>query len=369
MIANLNGRATRAFLLGGAILSLAGCKKQEAAADETAKPVVAARTVKATIEPFTRTMSAIGAVVARPGRFAALSAPSPTRVATVHVSAGQRVSAGQPLIEFDQATFTAAANAAQAALRTAERNYERAQRLANEGIVPRKDADQAAADLARARNDAVMAQRALQLSVLRSPVSGVVTKMTAILGAPADPAQVLVEVADPSAFDVVLSVSPTEAAQIHQGSSVTLSSGEKAGGEGLGTGTVSSIGAALDSTSRSVAVRVATATPRRPLRLGESVFGEIAVERRPNAVVVPVEALVPDPDGYKVYVVGKDGTAMGRVVKVGGRTETKAEILEGLKGGETIVSQGAYAVKDSAKVTMPGAVPARESATPAPAKP
>ena len=43
-------------------------------------------------------------------------------------------------------------------------------RLANEGIVPRKDAEQAAADLARARNDAVTAQRAQQLSVLRSCV-------------------------------------------------------------------------------------------------------------------------------------------------------------------------------------------------------
>jgi RND family efflux transporter MFP subunit len=370
MTAYLNSRATRATLLGGAmLLSLAGCQKQQAAADEAVKPVVAARTVKATIEPFTRTMSAIGVVVARPGRFAALSAPSPTRVMRVHVSAGQRVAAGQPLVEFDQATFIAAANAAQAALRTAERNHERALRLANEGIVPRKDAEQAAADLARARNDAVMAQRALQLSVLRSPVAGVVTKMTAVLGAPADPAMVLVEVADPSAFDVVLSVGPTEAAQVHQGSSVALSSGEKSGGDALGTGTVVSVGAALDSTSRSVAIRVTMAAPRRPLRMGESVFGEIAVERRPNAVVVPVEALVPDPDGYKVYVVDKDGTAIGRIVKVGGRTETKAEILEGLKGGETIVSQGAYAVEDSAKVTMPGAAPAADSAKPAPAKP
>ena len=364
MTAHPTRRTTRAALLGGAmLLSVAACRKQDAAADETTKPVVAARTVRATIEPFTRTLSAIGVVVARPGHFAALSAPSPTRITQIHVAAGQRVAAGQPLVEFDQGPFTAAANAAQAALRAAERNHERALRLANEGIVPRKDAEQAAADLAKARNDAVMAQRALQLSVLRSPVSGVVTKMAAVLGASADPAAVLVEIADPSSFDVVLSVSPAQAAEVHQGASVAVGSGEKVGGEPLGTGTVASVGAALDSTSRSVAVRVAMPTPRRPLRMGESVFGEIAVERRPNAVVVPVEALVPDPDGYKVYVVDSKGTAIGQVVKLGGRTETKAEVLEGLKGGETIVAQGAYAVEDSAKVAVPGA------AAPAPAKP
>jgi RND family efflux transporter MFP subunit len=340
------------MLLGGVILPLAGCKKETADAGEP-KPVVAAKTVKASIEPFTRTMSAIGVVVARPDRYAALSAPSPTRVTKVYVAAGQRVAAGQPLVEFDQAPFNSAATAAQAALTAAERSYERALRLANEGIVPRKDAEQAAADLAKARNDAVTARRAQQLSVLRSPVSGVVTKMAAVLGAPADPAQVLVEVADPSSFDVVLSVSPAEAAAVHQGSSVALSSGEKAGGDPLGTGVVASVGAALDSTSRSVAIRVTMAAPRRPLRMGESVSGEITMERRANAVVVPVEALVPDADGYKVYVVDKGGTAIGETVKVGGRTETKAEILEGLKGGETIVSQGAYAVEDSAKVAQP----------------
>jgi RND family efflux transporter MFP subunit len=351
-----DSHVAHAILLGGVILSLAGCKKKTADAGEPA-PVVAAKTVKATIEPFTRTMSAIGVVVARPDHYAALSAPSPTRVTRVYIAAGQRVVAGQPLVEFDQAPFNSAATAAQAALTAAERNYERAQRLATEGILPRKDAEQAAADLAKARNDAVTARRAQQLSVLRSPVSGVVTKMTAVLGASADPAQVLVEVADPSSFDVVLSVSPAEAATVHQGSSVALSSGEKSAGDPLGTGIVASVGAALDSTSRSVAIRVTMTAPRRPLRMGESVSGEIAIERRANAVLVPVEALVPDADGYKVYVVDRSGMAIGQTVKVGGRTETKAEILEGLKGGEAIVSQGAYAVEDSAKVAQP--VPAK----------
>src|SRR3979411_2357084 len=127
--------------------TLAGCKKK-AAADEAAKPVVTAKNAGASGGPVTPPPAASGVVGARPGHYAALSAPSPTRVAKVYVSQGQRVGAGQPLVEFDQSVFAPAANAAQTALRTAERNYERAQRLANEGIVPRKDAETAAADLA-----------------------------------------------------------------------------------------------------------------------------------------------------------------------------------------------------------------------------
>lgn len=334
------------------LLCFSGCKKKEAETESTAKPVVTANTVTAAVEPFTRTIAAIGRVVSRPGRYAALSAPSATRIAKVYVSEGQRVAAGNPLVEFEQVGFNAAASAAEAALTAAQRNYERASRLANEGIVPRKDAEQAAADLGKARTDAVNAQRAQQLSVLRSPVSGVVTKMTAVLGAPADAGQVLVEVADPSAFDVVLSVGPTEAADVHPGSRVTLAAGEKTGGEALGEGTIASIGAALDTTSRSVGIRVSLTSPRRSLRLGESVYGEIAVQTRPRAVVIPSEALVPgdEPSTYKVFVVDAKGTAIPHDVKVGGRTATKVEILEGLNGGEKVVTQGAFGVADSAKV-------------------
>jgi cobalt-zinc-cadmium efflux system membrane fusion protein len=219
--------------------------------------------------------------------------------------------------------------------------------------------EQAAAELGRARAEAVTARRAQQLSVLRSPVTGVVTRMSAVLGAAADAGQVLVEVADPSAFDVVLSLGPTEAGEVHQGARVQLSAGERTGGDALGTGLVASVGAALDTASRAVAIRVTTTSTRRPLRLGESVFGQIATAVVPNAVVVPVQALVPGDEvgTYRLFVVDRSGTAVGRDVKVGGRTESKAEILEGLKGGEVVVTQGAFGVEDSAKVARPTAAP------------
>lgn len=338
------------------VLAVAACGKADPAEGERqVEPVVAARTVTAAVESFTHSIPAMGVVVARPGRHAALSAPSATRISAVYVTAGQRVAAGQPLVEFEQAGFNADASAAQMALVAAERSHERARRLADEGIVPRKDAEQAAAELARARTGAVTARRAQQLSVLRSPVSGVVIRMTAVLGASADAAQVLVEVADPSAFDVVLSLGPNDAGRVHQGSRVTLSAGERAGGDALGTGLVASVGASLDTATRSVAIRVAMTATRRLLRLGESVSGEIATEVTPNAVVVPVESLVPGDEmgSYRLYVVDRTGTARAREVKVGGRTDARAEITAGLKGGERVVAQGAFAVADSARVVRP----------------
>jgi RND family efflux transporter MFP subunit len=350
----------RPLVIGIATLAVAACKGKEKADEAAVTPVVAAATATVLVEPFTHVVSAIGTVVTRPGRYAALSAPSATRITKVNVSAGQRVNAGDALIEFDQAPFVSAATAAAATLTAAQAAFERAQRLANEGIVPRKDVEQATADLAKAKTDAVNTERARQLSVLRSPVTGVVTRMVAVLGASADAGQVLVEVADPSAFDVVLSLGPDDASAVHSGVRVHMTAGEKTGGDPLGDGVVASVGATVDTSSRSVAVRVSVTQPHRTLRLGESVYGEIAVETRPKAVVIPVEALVPGDEAgsYKVFVVDRSGTAHATDVKIGGRTTTKVEVLDGLQGGESVVSQGAFGVQDSAKVAKP--VPAKQ---------
>jgi cobalt-zinc-cadmium efflux system membrane fusion protein len=334
---------------------LAACARgeDEAAAEEAVPPVVGARTAVVTARPFTETVSAIGTVEARAGHVASLGAPAQGRVTRVLVAVGQRVSAGQPLVELDPATFAAAAQSAEAAVAAAERSAERTRRLVEEGIAPRKDAEQAAAELARARADLVGAQREARLATLRTPISGVVTRLSATLGATVDPAQPLVEVVDPSALDVVLNATPADAGHIRPGAPTALTAGESAAGEPLGAGTVVDVGAAIDSATRAVAVRVRVPASRRPLRVGETVSGRIAVATRPSAVVVPAEALVPEGDGYKVFVVDAHDVAHAQLVTIGARADSLVEIVKGLAAGARVVTYGAYGVTDSARVVPP----------------
>src|SRR5689334_18690604 len=81
---------------------LTACKKggEEGGAAEGAQPVVGARTAIVTTGPFTETVGALGIAAARPGRSAALSAPTATRIVHVYVTAGAHVKAGEPLVEF-----------------------------------------------------------------------------------------------------------------------------------------------------------------------------------------------------------------------------------------------------------------------------
>ena len=115
---------------------------------------------------------------------------------------------------------------------------------------------------------------------------------------------------------------------------------------------MSGVGAAVDSVSRAVAVRVHVRRPGRRLRIGESVFARIVTAMVPRAVTVPVAALVPVPDGegFQVFVVDSGSVAHARSVSVGGRSESTVEILSGLQAGEIVVTSGAYGVADGARI-------------------
>jgi RND family efflux transporter MFP subunit len=342
--------ATAAAILCTVMATAIGCRAS--AKDEAAgQPGVSVQTAVVSTAPFTRTVDAIGVVRPRPDHLALLSAPVPTRVAKVYVVAGQEVKKGARLVELEQAVFHASTESAAAALEAATRAYDRAQRLFAAGVAPRKDVEQSAVDLARARADAVNARRAQQLSVLRSPFDGVVTRMTAVLGSAVDANQPLVEITDPSGLDIVLNLSPAAAARIPRGATVHFRAGQAPRGEPLGDGEIADIGGSVDSATRTVPARAHPRTLARALRVGETIFGRITVSTSQDALVVPVEALVPEGEGFTLFVVDSQGLAHQRRVTVADRSDSLAEITRGVTVGERVVTSGAYGLVDSSRVT------------------
>jgi len=341
-------RTSAAWLLPLLLATAGACRRD--GEEETGRPAVQAATALATAQAFTETVGAIGVVAVRAGHSAALGAPVPAPVLRVLVSAGEHVTAGQALVELDPTTLQAATQSAEAALSAAQQAWERADRLARDGIVSRREVEQAASDLARARADAVAARRNERLAVLRSPLAGVVTRLDAALGAMADPARPLVEVADPSALDILLAVSPSAAARVRAGAAVVLTGGEGPSGSDLGTAVVVDVAGVVDSTSGSVTVRARPRATTRPLRIGETLYGAVTLATRPGAVVVPLAALVPEGETFRVFVVDSAGIAHAREVTVGGRNDRVAEVTAGLAAGERVVTAGAYGVQDSATI-------------------
>ncbi len=327
----------------------------EAGGGET--PVVQASTAAAVIEDFPVTVAALGTVVPGPGAEARPSAPAATRVTRVLVAEGDAVTAGQPLIALDASVFSAQLDQARAAVTSAEQARDRAQRLVDQGISPRKELESAQSDLARARAAMAEARRNSAMATVRSPIAGIVTAVDVAIGQPVDSNQPLVDIVNSAGLSIDFRVSPEDAARIARGADVSLSSvGSSVGPEqtaALGHGTVAGVSAAVDPATASVQVRVVATSPTRRLRAGESVAGRITVDVHHDAVVVPAAALVPGDEGVHVFVVDAQGIAHETPVEVGGRSDAAVEIVSGLKGGERVVTDGAYGVSDGARVEVP----------------
>jgi len=341
------------LLLPAALVLVAACTKSgadEAAAETKAQAVVGAEVATIKTERFVETVDAIGNVIPRAGHVASLAAPAPTRVTGTPVSFGSRVQKGDLLVELDRSPFESAAKSADAALAAAQSAADRAKRLADAGVSPRKEAEQAAAELAQANANAQAAHRALDLSAIRSPIDGTVTKISAVLGSAVDVGQPLVEVTDASVLDVALMLAVADASRVKAGQSAALHLGSDATGPAVAAGHIIDVSASLDSATLGVTARIALDRGMGAVRIGESLFGRVTVGDHASAVVVPPEALVPDEEGFKVFVVDKDGLAHSRPVKVGGRSDHGVWVTSGLKAGEVVVTKGAYGVSENAKV-------------------
>jgi len=333
-------------------LLFAACARgadDEGAGAVGARVVTGAKTMIVAEQPFAETVEATAVVSGRPDRMATLAAPSAARIAAVRVVVGQHVSAGDVLVELDQVAIHAAIHATDAALAAAEKQQARLVRLADAGIAARREVETAATELAAARAASETAHRQAELAAMRSPIAGVVTQVSAVLGAMADPARALVQVADGRVLDLALNLPPAQAARLHAGARIDVL-GEGTNGESLGDGVLTAIGGAIDSATQAVAVRAAVRRSTRPLQIGESVAVRIVAGTRAKALVVPLESLVPDGEGFKVFVVDATGVAHGRPVETGGRSATAAEIMKGLAVGERVVTYGAYGMDDGVKV-------------------
>lgn len=338
------------FLLVCACAMATACDSREASDEEKVAATVNATVESVRQQAFDETIDAVGTVRPRTGHVASMAAPAPARIARVFVTIGSLVRVGDPLVEFERAPFEAAAASAESALQVAEHAAERSRRLADAGVLPRKEAEAAAAELESARANVVTARRARELATLRAPIAGAVTRVSAVLGGSVDPSQPLVEVSDPRALDVELTVSPGDAVRAKVGQAVLLYAGATAHGDAIAEGSIREVAAVVDSASGGVALRVQVTSTRRPLRFAEVLMGRVAVQHHAFALTVPEIALVPTGEGFQLFVVDSAQVAHATPVTIGGRTAGIAWIAAGLRGGEQVVTQGAFGVDDGARI-------------------
>jgi multidrug efflux pump subunit AcrA (membrane-fusion protein) len=403
-------RAARYGLPLLTLLLLAGCSKQE----ETPKPVVevqATQAVRKDLEEHVES-DAILAPLAQAAIVPKIAAP----VAKIYVQRGTHVRAGTLLATLENRDLAAAVTdnrgvynqaaatyitttraqvpedfqksqldleQAKANLDVQQKIFDSRQNLFTQGAIPGRDLDQARVNLVQARaqyeqankhfeaaksftrEEAMKgasaalesakgklagAQASLSYSEIRSPINGVVTDRPLFPGEMASSTSPLITVMDTSAVLAKAHLPQKQVQQLKVGApgEVTVPGSDK-----TFPGTISLISPALDAGSTTVEVWLRVENRSGELKPGTPVRVSLRSLKIPQAIAVPSVAVVTAEDGKTtVMVVGKDNVAHKREVKLGIKDGDMQQITNGVNAGETIVTNGAYAMDDGTAVKV-----------------
>ena len=304
------------------------------------------RTELAELRSLDRTVRAAGRVEPDERRSFMVAPKFEGYVERLHVNvSGQPVSKGQPLFEVYSPELV-----------SVQREYA----IAAQGVVSLKGADSPAqlgmarlveSSLQRLKNwdiseeqiKALVASGETKRSMtFRSPASGIVTEKKALPGMRFMPGEVLYQVSDLSVVWVLADVFEQDIGLVKAGAKVKVKI--NAYPEKEFTGSVAYVYPTLKAETRTVPVRVELANPGLLLKPGMFAQIELAVSVKAKVVTVPLAAVIDSGTRQMVFLSLGEGRFEPREVKLGGRSDSRVEVLDGVKAGDSVVSSANFLI-------------------------
>lgn len=235
---------------------------------------------------------------------------------------------------------------------TSQRQFEDLQRVEEQQL--RKSAN---GQLSAAQGKYESAQAQLSYSEIRSPIDGVVTDRPLYPGDLASANQPLLTVMDMSKLIAKAHMAEADGAALKVGDPAEL---RPPGVEQPVKARVSLVSPALDPGSTTIEIWFEAVKPDPGLHPGMTVQVSATAKTVKDATVVPDSALFKNPEGGEyVLLAGSDGHAHVKEVHSGISNGGFTQIVEGLKPGDPVITEGGYGVPDNTQIKVEsGASPA-----------
>lgn len=318
--------------------------------------------VAAEMHTFTDGLQAIGTAQARES--IVLTPKVADTIRRLRFESGDRVRAGQVLVEMSSVEQAADMAEARASNQAAQEDLRRTQELFNRGFASqaRLDTVQAAAEAAEARLNAGGSRIADR--TIRAPFAGVVGLRLASPGQYVRPGDQIGTLDDTSQIKLDFTVTETQISRITQG--VELAARTTAYPDRTFTGTIASVDSRIDPSTRTVRVRAILPNNDGTLRPGMLMTVDVRSNPR-QALAIPEIAILDQIDGAYVYrVVSREGGQSVELarINVGQRAGGMAEVVEGLSAGDQVITEGVQSLRPGQPVQLGQAQPAAEGALP-----
>ncbi|HYF40653.1 MAG TPA: efflux RND transporter periplasmic adaptor subunit, partial [Gemmatimonadales bacterium] len=269
------------------------------------------------------------------------------RLVQILVREGAMVSRGTPLFKIDDAELKA-----QVAEATAQRDLARQSLTRTRELLGQKASSQAELERAEATmrsNEAQLERLKVRLdrTLVRAPFGGVVGQRFVSLGDYVTTETRLVSLQTVSPQRASFQVPERYADQLKVAQQVSFRVAALPGRQF--TGKVDFVDPVVKLPGRTITVKAQVPNPRRELQAGMFIEARLATAVRPDAVVIPEDAVLPLQGSNFVWVVA-NGKATRRQVELGVRTPGFVEIKNGVEDAEQVVVGGQERLAEGAPV-------------------
>ena len=284
------------------------------------------------------------------------------RIVALLFREGQAVSAGTPLVTMDSAEVEAQVAGVKADLRTEEQRLARTQELFEQKFISKDALDVQNGNTARLRAKLREAESRVAKTVIRAPFSGTVGLRQVSPGAYVKAGSDIVRLESIGSIKVDFRIPELYLAKVRPNQEIALRLDAYPGEEFRGQ--VYAVEPVIDEKTRTILMRARI--PNKSNKLKPGMFARVAVtlENRPNALLVPEQAIWPQ--GQDIYVFRVvDGKAALTKITIGNRQPGQVEIIQGLNANDMVITEGQMKLRDGAPVMVMTAPPEAPPVTPA----
>ena len=317
------------------------------ASGQDAAPVVVMETKR---DVFVDRVEALGTL--RANETLELTATVSEIVTFIDFDDGQRVKAGDILVEMTSREEHALIEEEKSTIAEAKKQYDRVKRLAEQGAISQSLYDQRRREYEAARARLRALESKLQDRLIVAPFSGIVGLRNISVGALVEPGDIVTTLDDDSVMKLDFTVPAIYLATLKKGLPIVATS--PAFADRQFKGKVASINSRIDPSTRSIVVRAIIPNKGRLLKPG--LLMRIELLKNPREIlVIPEEALIPLGREQYVFVADRSAdptVAERRKVTTGSRRLGEIEILSGLDSGEFVITHGALRVQSGQAVKI-----------------
>jgi len=277
-----------------------------------------------------------------PVRWAKVASLVRDRIVDICYCEGKTVKKGDELARLDEREVKAQLKELKAREEFLKREMARVSELITRGAATTQAYERASMDLSQVQALMSVQNEKISEYTIVSPMDGVVMRRDGEIGEIAEVGQVLFRVGVPAPLQVVAEVNEEDIPRVKVGQTVLFRTDAFPGRELEGK--VREITPMGDVAAKTFRIKAALPDDT-PLQPGMSVEANIVTRQKPNALLIPADAL----QGGAVFVL-QGSRARKREIRIGIRGTRQVEVLSGLKEGERVASPAPAGLEDGARV-------------------